>query len=134
VIVVDASVVVDAITGSDRHAERIRDRLEQEDELAAPHLLDLEVLQALRRLVHRGELTAERGTAGVQDLAELALSRFAHEPFIDRIWELREMLSGCDAAYLALAEAIAIPLVTCDAALASVAGESVEVELYPPGD
>ena len=133
-IVIDASVLVAAIAGGEGRVERIRDRIEQEDELAAPHLIDLEVLNALHRTLRRGELTADRAVAGVQDLAELALSRFAHEPFIDRIWELREMLSAYDAAYLALAEAVAIPLVTCDAALASVAGASVEVELYPPGD
>ena len=121
-------MVVAAIAGGGGQAERIRDRLEHEDELAAPHLIDLEVLNAFRRTVRQGELTTDRAVTSVQDLAELVLSRFAHEPLIDRIWELRDRLSAYDAAYLALG----IPLVTCDAALAAVAGKSVEVELYPP--
>ncbi len=57
--------------------------------------------------------------------------RFPHEPFIDRIWELRNDLSAYDAAYLALAEAISIPLITCDAGLATVARRTVDVELLP---
>ena len=61
-----------------------------------------------------------------------AWGRNPHEPFIDRIWELRDDLSAYDAAYLSLAEAISIPLVTCDAGLAAVAERSVEVELFPP--
>ena len=131
-LVVDASAVVSAITAGDERSEQIRERLESDDELAAPHLIDLEVLQALRRLARRGELSPDRAVDGVRDLAELAMTRYPHEPFIDRVWELRGNLSAYDAVYLALAEAIGVPLVTCDAALAAAAGEVVEVELFQP--
>lgn len=131
-IVADASAIVAAISGDGQQAELIRDRIEREDELCAPHLVDLEVLQALRRAVRHGELSADRAFDGVQALAELALTRFPHEPFTERIWELRDTLSAYDAVYLALTEAIGGPLVTCDAALAEVAGASAEVELYAP--
>lgn len=131
-LVTDASVIVAAITGGDERAERIRDRLDGADELAAPHLIDLELMQALRRIVRHGHLTTDRAEDAVENLTDLALNRFPHEPFIDRIWKLRDRLSAYDAAYLALAEAIGIPLITCDAALAVVARESVEVEFFPP--
>lgn len=131
-IVVDASAVVDAITGSDERARLIRHRIRGEDELAAPHLVDLEFAQALRRLVRLGEVTLERGESSFQDLADLALTRFPHEPFTERIWELRDRLSTYDAVYLALAEAIGVPLVTCDAGLAAVAERTADVELFAP--
>ena len=131
-LVVDASAVVSAITAGDERSEQIRERLESDDELAAPYLIDLEVLQALRRLARQGELSPDRAVDGVRDLAELAMTRYPHEPFIDRIWEARGNLSAYDAVYLALAEAIGVPLVTCDAALAAAAGDVVEVELFQP--
>ena len=131
-LVVDASAVVSAITAGDERSEQIRERLESDDELAAPYLIDLEVLQALRRLARQGELSPDRAVDGVRDLSELAMTRYPHEPFIDRVWELRGNLSAYDAVYLALAEAIAVPLVTCDAALAAAAGDVVEVELFQP--
>ena len=131
-IVPDASAIVAAISGGEHRAEVIRDRLEREDELSAPHLIDLEVMQALRRAVRHGELSPDRAFDCVQDLAELALTRFPHEPFTERIWELRDRLSTYDAVYLALAEAIGVPLVTCDAGLAAVAERTADVELFAP--
>jgi predicted nucleic acid-binding protein len=106
--------------------------LGSDDELAAPHLIDLEVLQALRRLARRGELSSDRAVDSVRDLAELVMIRYPHEPFIDRTWELRDSLSAYDAAYVALAEAISIPLITCDAGLAAIAERTVTVELFSP--
>ena len=131
-IVADASAIVAVFSGGEHRAELIRDRLEREDELSAPHLIDLEVMQALRRAVRDGDLSADRAFDCVQDLADLALTRFPHEPFAERIWELRDRLSTYDAVYLALAEAIGVPLVTCDAALAAVADRTIDVVLFAP--
>ena len=132
-IVVDASAAFDAVVGRDQH-DPIPARLAEADEIAAPHLIDLEVLHALRRDVRTGTTSADRASDARDDFADLALSRYPHEPFIDRIWELRNDLSAYDAAYLALAEAISIPLITRDAGLAAVAERTVEVELFaPPG-
>jgi predicted nucleic acid-binding protein len=129
VIVVDASVVVD-VTIDRRPGDHLSERLINEDELVAPHLIDIEVLHALRRLVRFDHVSFDRAVDARSDFAEFALTRFPHEPFMDRIWELRDDLSAYDAAYLALAEGISIPLVTCDVGLASVAKRTVDVELY----
>lgn len=130
-LVVDASAVVDAVVESGP-SDPIPARLAEADGLVAPHLIDLEVLHFLRRMVHTERLTADRASDALDDFADLELTRYPHEPFIDRIWELRDGLSAYDAAYLALAEAISIPLITCDRGLASVADRTVEVELFPP--
>ena len=130
-IVVDASAAFDAVVVRDP-LDAVAGRLAREDELLAPYLIDIEVLNALRRAVLREELGIDRASDARDDFADLTLSRYPHEPFIDRIWDLRHALSAYDAAYLALAEAIAIPLITCDAGLAAVAGRTVEVELFAP--
>ncbi len=130
-IVCDASAAFDATTGRDLE-DGLANRLMKEDDLAAPYLIDIEVLNALRRSVRTGRLTTDVASDALEDFADLALDRYPHEPFIDRIWELRNDLGAYDAAYLALAEAISIPLITCDAGLATVARRTVDVELYPP--
>lgn len=131
--VVDASAIVRAI-GEGSPADDLRTRLDEDGELAAPHLVDLEVTQALRRFVRLGALTFDRAYAAIEDLADLNLTRYPHVVLLDRIWELRDRASAYDAAYLALAEAIGVPLVTCDAKLAVAAGSLVEVELFRPAD
>ena len=88
----------------------------------------------LRRFVHTKRLAADRAGDALDDFADLELTRYPHEPLIDRIWELRDDLGACDASYLALAEAISIPLLTRDAGLAAVAERTVAVELFAPGD
>ena len=96
-----------------------------------PILIDVEVLSALRRLVRLGQVGQDRANDAVRDLTELPIIRCSHELLIDRIWELRHDLTSYDATYLALAEAMAIPLITRDAGLASVAERTVEVEVFP---
>lgn len=130
-VVVDASVVVDVLARPDRSQE-VRATLLRHGDLAAPHLIDVEVLSALRRLVRLEKIGLDRANDARQDLADLPLERCSHELLIDRIWELRDSLNTYDAAYLALAEAMAIPLITRDAGLASVADRTVEVEFFPP--
>jgi predicted nucleic acid-binding protein len=96
--------------------------------LHAPHLVDVEVLSALRRLVSSGEATTERAGEAIADLLELPIERYAHEILVPRIWQLRENFSAYDASYVALAEALAdepVPLLTADARLArAVAGHA----------
>lgn len=100
-----------------------------EREAHAPHLLDLEVAHALRRLLRAGNLDATRAVLALDDLKELPLHRHAHGPLLPRVWELRHNLTAYDAAYLALAESLDCPLLTRDRGLAAVARATVEVVL-----
>jgi predicted nucleic acid-binding protein len=128
VLVVDSSAVLHAL--AERNPDLgLVDRLAGDGDLHAPHLIDLEVLHALRGLVRAGALAADRAEDVRTDFAELAIIRYGHEPLADRIWALRENLSAYDAAFLALAEALEAPLITCDARLSRAPG--VTAELYP---
>lgn len=128
-IVVDASALLEVLLNTPA-AARVSERLFAANEtLHAPHLLDLEVAQVLRRYYLAGELTAERGRQALEDLADVPLTRYPHDLLLPRIWELRENLTAHDAAYLALAEALGATLVTRDAAMASAPGHRGKVEL-----
>jgi len=129
VIVVDASAILEVLLGTPDGA-RVAGRLFTPGEtLHAPHLLDLEVAQVLRRYALAGELDSARGLEALDDLADLPLTRYPHDLLLPRIWELRRTLTAYDAAYVALAEALAAPLVTRDAALVSVRVHHARVEL-----
>lgn len=128
-LVVDTSAVVAALVA--RHpAAGLVDRLARDGDLHGPHLIDTEVLHALRRLTITGEISDDRATDARSDFAELALVRYPHDPLSDRVWELRHNLTASDATFVALAEALAVPLVTCDARLASAPGNQAHVELF----
>jgi predicted nucleic acid-binding protein len=118
VIVVDASAILEVLLNTTA-ATRVATRLFAPGEtLHAPHLIDLEVAQVLRRYAAAGALTEERGNQALEDFVDLPLERYPHRLFLDRIWELRHALTAYDAAYVALAEALPAPLVTRDTALA----------------
>lgn len=129
-IAVDASALLEVLLGTDRGA-RIEDRLLSRGEsLHAPHLLDVEVAQVLRRYAAAGDITSARGVQALTDLADFPIHRYSHEVLLPRIWELRHNVTAYDAAYLALAEALPAPLVSCDGRLASAPGHAVRVEVY----
>lgn len=96
--------------------------------LHAPHLIDLEVAQVLRRYERSGAISAQRGAEALTDLADFPLTRYPHFVLLERIWQMRHGLTAYDAAYLALAEALDAPLITRDRALAK-AGSHARVEL-----
>jgi predicted nucleic acid-binding protein len=128
-IVVDASVLIELVLRS-KIAPSIEKRLfAQRQVLVVPHLVDVEVAQVLRRFAAKGELGEERGRQAHQDLADLPLARFAHEPLLQRVWQLRHNVTAYDATYIALAESLDVPLVTRDAKLAASTGHDAEVEL-----
>jgi predicted nucleic acid-binding protein len=130
-IVVDASVVLEILlnrAGAPWIAERL---FSPGESLHTPHLLDVEVVQVLRRYYRSRELSPERGCEALRDLLDLPLTRYAHDLFLNRIWELRHNLTAYDAAYVALAEALDAPLLTCDRKLAAASGHDAGVELVP---
>jgi predicted nucleic acid-binding protein len=129
VIVVDASAILEVLLRTPA-AQRIEERLfERGETLHAPHLIDLEVLQVLRRYTAAGEISAARAREALDDLAAFRLRRWAHDVLALRIWELRQNLTAYDAAYIALAEALRAPLLTRDRRLASAPGIRARVEV-----
>lgn len=96
--------------------------------LHAPHLLDVEVAQVLRRYVRSKDILPERGAEALADLASLPINRYPYFVLLPRIWQLRHNLTAYDAAYVALAEALDATLVTRDRALKSLSSAArVEV-------
>jgi predicted nucleic acid-binding protein len=95
----------------------------------APHLLDVEVAQVLRKQVTKGVISDARGQEALQDFLDLPLIRYPHDFLLPRMWELRKNLTAYDAVYVALAEALGFPLVTCDANIAGAPGHSAQVEV-----
>lgn len=110
-------------------APSIAERLFAEREtLHAPHLIDVEVAQVLRRYAMMGQLDATRGRQALHDLSEFPLTRYPHDLFLGRIWELRHRVTAYDAVYIALAEALPAPLITRDRKLATATGHRAKVE------
>lgn len=126
-IVVDASVLAVALGDDGTDGQQARERL-AEDILAAPELIDLEVVSVWRRQVAAKQMPARRAESAIADLAVLPLSRSSHQPMLHRIWELRHAITPYDAAYVALAEALDVVLVTADMRLSRAAGVRCEIE------
>jgi predicted nucleic acid-binding protein len=127
-IVVDASALLEVLLQTSFAAKVSRRIFDTGETLHAPHLLDVEVAQVLRRYVRSGVISASRGAEALEDLAALPLNRYPHFVLLPRIWQLRHNVTAYDATYLALAEALGAPLVTRDKALAS-ASTRVAVEV-----
>lgn len=128
-IVLDASATIEWLLQSPTGVkidQRIFSPLES---LHAPHLLDVEVTQVLRRYVRDKAITARRGQEALEDLADMPLSRYPHDLLIPRIWELRATLTAYDAAYVALAELLDARLLTCNGKIASASGHHAIVDV-----
>lgn len=128
-IVVDASALLEALLRTSA-AKAVEERLfAPRQTLHAPHLLDVEIAQVIRRYVAKGEIGAERGRVALADLADFPLRRYPHDFLLPRIWALRNNLTAYDAAYVALAEALDTPLLTRDRRLAMAVGHRAQIEL-----
>lgn len=126
-IVADASAVLESLLRLPS-ASRIDAQLFAPGQtLHAPHLVDVEIAQVLRRFVLAGTIDAKRGQEAVSDMAVFPVRRHAHDILLPRIWALRANFSAYDAAYVALAEALGATLVTCDKRLAAAAAVHVKI-------
>lgn len=129
-IVLDASAAIDWLLQT-AAGQRIEQRIYSHHEsLHAPHLLDLEVGQVLRRLVREGSVSADRADQAIEDLLDLRITRYPHFVLLPRIWQLRHNLSAYDAAYVVLAEKLGARLLTRDGRLASASGHIAPIEVF----
>ena len=128
-IVVDASAVLELLLRTEKGV-RVQERmLDSGESLHAPHLIDIEVSQTLRRLVILKEITAARGKQALEDHVALHIKRAEHKDLLERVWSLRDSITAYDAAYVVLAEILDCPLITCDAKLARSHGHKPRIEL-----
>jgi predicted nucleic acid-binding protein len=129
VIVLDASAAIELLLRT-AAGSRVETRVfSPATSLHAPHLIDIEVAQVLRRYAAMGAITPARGEQALQDLRDISLTRYPHDVLLERIWQLRNNLTAYDAAYVALAEALDAPLLTCDRKLSSRASHRARVEV-----
>ena len=129
-IVLDASAAIEVLlqtAAGTPVAERI---LTEESSLHAPHLLDVEVAQVLRRFVAKKELPAKRAEQALQDLSDLPVERYSHGLLLPRAWELRHNLTAYDAVYVALAEILGATLLTRDDRISRASGHIAHVEVF----
>ena len=128
-IVLDASAMLEQLLGTPKGQRVWETYLVESESFHVPHLLDLEVAQVLRRYAHQGMLAEHRLAQALKDFLDFPLTRYPHDPLLPRIWTLRDNFTAYDAAYIALAEVLNIPLVTCDARLAAAPGHSASLIL-----
>ena len=128
-IVIDASAILEVLLNTTT-GNRVAALLGRPDEtIHAPHLLDIEVTQVLRRYSLAGELADNRSNQARDDFKSLPIERYPHGPLLERIWQLRDSLTAYDAAYVVLAEALDVRLITCDARLSRSHGHGARVVL-----
>ncbi len=126
-IVLDSSAAVDFLIRNGRRGDWVSAHIERATSLHAPHLIDIEVAGALRRLEAETKLTHDRAALALGNLRDLALTRHPHVPFLDRIWQLRHNVTAADAAFVSLAEALDVPLLTTDRGLARAPGIALQL-------
>ena len=125
-IVVDASVALSALL-NDGAARRAL----ASEQLHAPHLIDSEVASGLRRMVAAEQLSADAGWTALDAFRRLGMTRYPVFSLLDRVWELRDNLSACDASYVALAELLDCSLLTADARLSRAPGVRCPITVVP---
>lgn len=128
-IVVDASALIEILLRTPAAGAVEKRLFDTQETLHAPHLLDVEVTQVIRRYATSGEIDQDRGREALMDLADFPLRRYPHGFLLPRVWELRDNLTAYDAVYVALAEALDARLLTRDRRLAAAAGQHARIEV-----
>jgi predicted nucleic acid-binding protein len=129
-IVLDASAAIDWLLQTPV-GQRIEQRIyARQDTLHSVHLLDVEFVQVLRRLVRQGTLAPRRAVEAIEDMAALRIARYPPVLLLQRIWRLRQNLTAYDAAYVALAEELQAPLITRDRRIAAAPGHAAAIEVF----
>jgi predicted nucleic acid-binding protein len=131
-MVIDASAAIEWVLQTAKGAEieaRIFRKAGVAPLLHAPHLIDVEVVQVLRKHVAKRFLSEVRGETAMQDFLQIPLRRYPHSILLPRVWEVRKNLTSYDAVYVALAEALEMPLLTCDASIADAPGHRARVDV-----
>ena len=129
-IVLDASAAVDWLLQTPPGLQIEKRIYGRNESLHAPHLIDLEVAQVLKRLASDGVVSVARAVEAVEDLTDLRLTRYPHFVLLSRVWQYRHNLSAYDAAYVVLAEELGGTLITRDRRLAAAAGRRAKVEVF----
>ncbi|MHB1533624.1 MAG: type II toxin-antitoxin system VapC family toxin [Acidimicrobiales bacterium] len=129
--VVDASVMTAFYAADDPRRDAVAARLAVGDALVAPAHLDAEVVSALRGLASRHPVLREVVPAALRHLAGSAIRRLPLSPLLERMWELRDHVTPYDAAYVAVAERLDAPLITCDGKLSAASGPRCTFDLIP---
>jgi predicted nucleic acid-binding protein len=130
-VVADASAVLDTLIRRGARGDWAAAALDEAEVLVAPHVIDVEVVAGLRRLVAQGAIPERRARHALRLFTTLRITRFPTARFLDRVWQLRETLTPYDAAYVTLAEALGLPLVTTDQRLGRSHGHRANVVAYP---
>jgi len=130
VIILDASAAVDLLVEESDPGTWVAERVAREENVGAPHLIDLEVMSSLRRLLLQQEIPLARARDAITGLAELGIIRYPIMDLLERIWQLRERLTPYDAAYVVLSETLGVPLVTTDRRLARARGHRAEIVAF----
>jgi predicted nucleic acid-binding protein len=127
ILVLDASVMIDLLLAWEPFYGQIKARIRLADWLAAPHLLDIEVTQVLRRFVLRREIKSQRAEDAIKDLQDFPIKRYPHTALLPRVFSLRNRLTAYDALYLALAKALDAELLTRDTAFGEISDSHVAI-------
>lgn len=127
-LVVDASCLY-LVVSDGVGAEAVRERLSDDQDHAAPHLIDAEVLSVIRRDHRLGRLDHTAALQAIDDLRAWPGERFGHRTLLERAWELRDNLRSWDALYVALAEGLGVKLLTLDERLSRANGVRCPVEV-----
>jgi predicted nucleic acid-binding protein len=131
-LVVDASCLYEVLVDAP-YAEMVRRRLAADDDQAAPHLIDAEVVRVVRAHHRRGLLDPTAANQALEDLRDWPGERYGHRMLLERAWELKDTVRGWDALYVAMAEALDATLITLDGRLASASGPRCVVDLVRLG-